>query len=716
VKLTYFTRPGKTSSFRQEGVPVRALAGAMLVLLLVAGGARAQQAAPADSLATAPADTLATAPADTLAAAATDSAAAGGDGPGLSAAELAAAQRAERAGSTPFISSFTNAVTAGTKSDVRVNKYYGDLETVLAMEGSSRFSNTLGYSWDDYRQQDKTIEARSTKATYTAGNLLPVSLTANGSWDWSEDRTINYAGLSNLSKRDLRNGSVRLSRSKFDVGILRAIVNTSAGINDQKSINQNQANDFSEAYLDGGAQVGTQITRGVTVASRIYGKTVDGDRTLGNSTSPSSATGDTVGVGMYFKRGLANGRFAISRSNFDRKFLDYKRNSTGQIDTVGLDEFDKVVDELETKDAVSIEFENELRVGRFGLATELSRDTDQLDYQQSGVGLKERQSDEAFVALTFGTGRDSFAISYSYLWKWDDQRIKNATENRGRQYTKNRDLDFFYGRRIFTATFLSLKLHQGLGQDIAQNGFNTNDKDRLRNDLVLELDRNWTNKFKVNMLFAFKQSDEIAIHTTRSSNNNIKDSFEVSPGFTWPVSDWLTLSQSYRVYIQYTDYYYSDLESVNRSDNYNKRGNLNTIVVLNPTERLELAIRHDYNKRSNATRTVTDASGTSYYHTDQKQAINKIDFGAVFKVVPGVTLEAATFRTRDFKETFGTTTRETEVYSGEVWVGAKVNRKWGKNNPLELSALVKKYNAFGPSVTEASSDYWEADVWLKWEF
>jgi hypothetical protein len=716
VKLTYFTRPGKTSSFRQEGVPVRALAGAMLVLLLVAGGARAQQAAPADSLATAPADTLATAPADTLAAAAADSAAAGGDGPGLSAAELAAAQRAERAGSTPFISSFTNAVTAGTKSDVRVNKYYGDLETVLAMEGSSRFSNTLGYSWDDYRQQDKTIEARSTKATYTAGNLLPVSLTANGSWDWSEDRTINYAGLSNLSKRDLRNGSVRLSRSKFDVGILRAIVNTSAGINDQKSINQNQANDFSEAYLDGGAQVGTQITRGVTVASRIYGKTVDGDRTLGNSTSPSSATGDTVGVGMYFKRGLANGRFAISRSNFDRKFLDYKRNSTGQIDTVGLDEFDKVVDELETKDAVSIEFENELRVGRFGLATELSRDTDQLDYQQSGVGLKERQSDEAFVALTFGTGRDSFAISYSYLWKWDDQRIKNATENRGRQYTKNRDLDFFYGRRIFTATFLSLKLHQGLGQDIAQNGFNTNDKDRLRNDLVLELDRNWTNKFKVNMLFAFKQSDEIAIHTTRSSNNNIKDSFEVSPGFTWPVSDWLTLSQSYRVYIQYTDYYYSDLESVNRSDNYNKRGNLNTIVVLNPTERLELAIRHDYNKRSNATRTVTDASGTSYYHTDQKQAINKIDFGAVFKVVPGVTLEAATFRTRDFKETFGTTTRETEVYSGEVWVGAKVNRKWGKNNPLELSALVKKYNAFGPSVTEASSDYWEADVWLKWEF
>ena len=82
----------------------------------------------------------------------------------------------------------------------------------------------------------------------------------------------------------------------------------------------------------------------------------------------------------------------------------------------------------------------------------------------------------------------------------------------------------------------------------------------------------------------------------------------------------------------------------------------------------------------------------------------------------GVTLEAATFRTRDFKEVFGVTTRESEVFSGELWVGAKVNRKWGKTDPLEVSILVKKYNAFGPSVTEASSDYWEADVWMKWEF
>ena len=138
--------------------------------------------------------------------------------------------------------------------------------------------------------------------------------------------------------------------------------------------------------------------------------------------------------------------------------------------------------------------------------------------------------------------------------------------------------------------------------------------------------------------------------------------------------------------------------------------------MIQASRRLELAVRHDYNKRSNATRVLTDATGTIYYHTDQRQTINKIDFGAVFKVAPDVTLEAATFRTRDFKRTFGSSVRESEVFSGEIWIGAKVDHTWGTDNPLQLSALVKKFNAFGPSVTEASSDYWEADVWLKWEF
>jgi outer membrane receptor for ferrienterochelin and colicin len=209
---------------------------------------------------------------------------------------------------------------------------------------------------------------------------------------------------------------------------------------------------------------------------------------------------------------------------------------------------------------------------------------------------------------------------------------------------------------------------------------------------------------------------DLSIRESRSSNNNTKDSYEIAPGYTWDVAEGLMLTQSYRLYIQYTDYIYSDLESVSRKDDYNKRGILNTRINWDVTDRLELTLKHDYNKRFNATKTGTDASGTSSYFKDQIQSINKIDLGLKFEAARGVILEAASYRSKDVKDTYGVTTRRTTTFSGEVWVGAKVRKKWGRENPLELSAAIRKYNAYGPSVTATSADYWDADVWLKWSF
>jgi hypothetical protein len=217
-------------------------------------------------------------------------------------------------------------------------------------------------------------------------------------------------------------------------------------------------------------------------------------------------------------------------------------------------------------------------------------------------------------------------------------------------------------------------------------------------------------------VFAYQQVQDFNIRESRSSNNNVKNSYEVSPGYSWTISDWLSLDQSYRVYIQYTDYSFSGLEGVTRQDDYNKRGNLATKVIMDPSARLRLTLRHDYNKRFSATKSSEDVTGNVYYRRDLNQTISKIELAMTFKVVSGVTLEASTYRTKDDRETFGSQTTLTTNYSGEMWTGAKVRKKWFQKNPLELSALVKKYNAFGPSVTESSSDYWEADIWLKWEF
>ena len=317
---------------------------------------------------------------------------------------------------------------------------------------------------------------------------------------------------------------------------------------------------------------------------------------------------------------------------------------------------------------------------------------------------------------SFGVGRDSLSFGYKYGWKWDDQRIKGATAFRGKQFNRTRDFDMSWIRPLIGRTRMTFKYHEGLSQDIAENVYNQNDKDRLQTDVSLRLEREWPQKFNTSMIFSYKQAQDISIRESRSSNNNIKDSYEISPSYLWTLAPWLTWNQSYQVFIQYTDYTFSELESVNRDDNYNKRGNLSTKVTIKPTARLDVVVQHDYNKRFSATRTKTDAVGRSFYRKDQNQTISKIDLSLTFRVANGVTLEGATYQTEDTKNILTGRTRTTITRSGEVWVGAKLSRKWGRTNPLEFYAMVKKYNAYGPAVNETSADYWEADVWMKWEF
>jgi hypothetical protein len=214
------------------------------------------------------------------------------------------------------------------------------------------------------------------------------------------------------------------------------------------------------------------------------------------------------------------------------------------------------------------------------------------------------------------------------------------------------------------------------------------------------------------MIFGWNQRQDLTINSSQSIQNNTKDSYELAPQFNWTVSPWLRLSQRYKLWIQYTAW---DYPSDSRVDDYNKRGNLNTFLTISPTERLEVTIEHDYNRRFNATQSGTNAEGGAVYLKDQIQTINNIDFGVEFEAAEGVVFEASTYRKKDNKF-LPQSDDESTNFAGEIWVGTRVNKRWGRKNPLELSGLVKKYNAFGPSVQPTSRDYWVADIWVKWSF
>ncbi len=617
----------------------------------------------------------------------------------------------------PFFMKYENEPKIGMRANVRQIQTYTDYWTKLTMKGASSLTSTSSWSWDDFRQQEKTSQKRKETLSYNTAAMWPAVLTINGSWDWNEDETLNNANLTNIAKRDFKLLDMKLAKTKYRMGGFETDMTGLAGLKDQKSVNQGIHNDFTEASVGAAVKTRYKIRRGLSVSARVFGRKLGGDRSLGESTSPSSAVQDSIGLRINFDRSFASGWFEMTRGRFEEEFLDFNRNSSGLIDTTDVDDADKIVEEMKTQDASILEFQSLSRRGAFGLKAKGTHKTSDLVYQASGLGRTERSDDSADISLFRASRRDSIAVTYGYGWKWDDQRIRGATVNRGRQYSKDRSLDLYWNHTFFEATETTLKVQQSLTQSIAQNQFNQNDRDRVRQDITFGVKRQWEEGFLADLLFAYKSAEDISIHKTRSSNNNIKDSYEIAPGYDWDLARWLKLKQNFRLYIQYTDYTFSDLEAVNKDDDYNKRGNMNTRVTIRPTRRFTLVVKHDYNRRFNATRTRVDATGNSFYRTDDRQTTSRIDLSAKMEVADGITLEGATYNRLDEKERLGTTTTVTDNRAGEVWTGVKIVRKFGsKTNQFDVSCLVKKFNAYGPAVTKTSDDYWEADVWVKWKF
>jgi hypothetical protein len=623
-------------------------------------------------------------------------------------------------GGQPAIVSWTREPKAGLRAQVRKVEYYGSLDNNMTLTRQAKVSQSLAYSNEEYRKQNKTVDRRDASLLYSAGETLPVKGQLRMNWNWSEDRTVNSTGNVNLIKRDFKQAALSVSKDGLHTGPVSHGVFLSGSVDANKGENQRQRSDYTEADLAGAFRSKYKPLTGVALATSLYQQRSDGERALGEVTSPSSANQDTLAGGLYYRRGAWQGTITAKQASFNKRYLDWRRNTNGIIDTLRANippGESKVVEELEEKDAVSLQWNNQLRWGRLGLSSLLARDTEDQAYRYSGVGRKERFDDRLQLDLSFRySGEDSLKLGYKYEYKWDDQTYRGQSTPRGRQIQKKRSLDLSVIQGVFPHSDLTVNWGVALTQDTAERGFNDNDRDYLDTGASARLVSSWPGTFQTSMVFSYKHVEDISLRASRSASNNNRDTYEIVPGYSWPLAPWLDLRQDFRISIQFTDYVFSDLPSITREDDYNKRGNLNTRVTLRPSERLELTVSHDYSAKFNATRTSTDATGNNYYRRDQEQRISTIDFELSYKASEWLKLEGASYRTKDLKDVFGVTVRSTDTRSGEIWLGGVINKTWGQSKERVLAAAVRRYQAFGPNVQESNARYWDADASFTWKF
>ena len=624
-----------------------------------------------------------------------------------------------------FIHDVKNAPEVGTKANVTRVNYFARFNNSFKLDDGGSISDNVSYSYDSYRRQDRTVENRAANVNYVSGegqdvyDLLPVLLRVETSVNWSEDVTVNSGGRRNERRDETRRAGISASRSRLQTGPL--VQNLTAGwyYNESQGVNLGEVSDRSNAETTGAIRTGIPLSDGLKLATRLYGTRRTGDNALSGIDSPTETTGDTIGVGGYFASDILKGKVVFTQADFDRSYLDYRRDANGLIDTTNIPEgTSKIVEELEEKDAWEITWDSDLTLGRFDVSAKMSHKYDKQQYNQSLVGIEERVDDRIDLKLAFPVGRDSLVFTYKYQWTWDDQQFLNATASRGRQYKKSRDFKVGWTRNLFADTDLKGEYRVELSQDIAENEFNENDRDRLTEQAQIKLESRFSPRFSADLSGEYLKREDIAIRKTLSANNNVKRTYEVAPQYRWTVSDRVKLQQTFRMYIQYQDYVFDALENVRKEDTFNKRGNLSSRVTYNPNDRLEIIVKHDFNKKYNGTRASTDLAGRDTYRRDSNQTIGRIEFSLAWELNEWFEVQTASFRTEDETKRFrGEETSVDTNYSGELWVGAVIDRSWGPtDNPLQAKARIKRFLAYGPNVTDTSDDYWEADVLMKWSF
>ena len=613
----------------------------------------------------------------------------------------------------PMVLSWKRTPKSTLKAEVRKILYSTSWSNEIALRDKSVISNNVSRSMDDYRQQEKTVEKRDGSLTYRTGADAPYQGNINMIWNWNEDRVTNRSGVVNLTKRDYKQATASLEKEGLTTGALEHSASVSGSINDQKGEMQGKRNDFSEGMLNGNVHSVFEPSDDLKLQTHAGAVTQTGDRALGEQTNPSSASGDTLQMSASYSRGRWTGSFLVSRSTFSKKYLDYNRNSNGIIDTNSVEE--KIVQELETNNALSLDWNNDFWVGPLHLDTAVGRTLSENSYRASGVGVKENFQDNARVSAGYRfTDRDTLNLTYTYNRRWDDQTYKGATGTRGRQITKQRDLRADWQHQVFEHTSMRSTFKTGLSQSTAEKSFNQNDRDRVDVAVGSAINSNFSQGRSATLSFDYQRSEDISLLQARSGNNSIKETYEISPSYKIPLMPGFTLSQSFSVWIQFTDYVYSDLESINKTDNYNKRANMNTKITYSPNSRLTVSVRHDNNVKLNSSKSSTDVTGNAYYTKDTNQDISKINFSLNYDVNDWLKLEASTLKQRDMKETFGDRAKETERFSGDVAVGGTINRKLAGGGSLKL-AVLKKYG-HGPNVQPTAREYWDADIQVSWRF
>ncbi|MCI0450802.1 MAG: hypothetical protein L0Z51_00240 [Candidatus Latescibacteria bacterium] len=242
---------------------------------------------------------------------------------------------------------------------------------------------------------------------------------------------------------------------------------------------------------------------------------------------------------------------------------------------------------------------------------------------------------------------------------------------------------------------------------------NPRDRDQVDTSVNLRLGSTPFKKFSANISVAYSASEFINIDASQSSNNRTRELYELRPAFTYVFDEMFSVSQSYGIAIEYTDFVFTP------TDNFLDRNLIFTNKFdFRPTKHVTFIFDYGFNFHDNGSYLPDEVTGEeelSVQGEDRRDRVNlRLDYRLMSRVVQkrpsdpqlrqslGIFAEQRYSRFED-RSLFSDT--KTVTTDGQIVVGTRGDYEFGNGRTLKFSlARVRRSSRFG---SDAEKEYWD---------
>jgi hypothetical protein len=280
----------------------------------------------------------------------------------------------------------------------------------------------------------------------------------------------------------------------------------------------------------------------------------------------------------------------------------------------------------------------------------------------------------------------------------------------------------YYDTRQKAGITMSHRFKSSLSLDLAGNTMltrseyldkvaNPRDRDQIDTSVNLRLSSAPFTKLTASISLAYSASEVVNIDSTQSENNRTRDLYELRPSFTYVFSEMWSISQTYGIAIEYTDFIFTPTSNfLDRNLSFANK------LEFRPTGRVTFVFDYSYNFHDNGSYLPDDVTGEeelSVQGEDRRDRVFlRLDYRAVQRTnesVQGPLKRSLGFfseyRYSHFEDRSVLSDTKTVSTDGQIVVGTRGDYELGAGRSLQFSlARVQRYSAFG---SDAEKNYWD---------